>query len=79
MRTTLKKEMAVEHELNGNGHTLSPAPRPHPHDADTGGPRRSRLRFVGEITFSLFALVIVALGLRGPLSSLPSTSIEKLE
>ena len=78
MRTTLKKGIGRGAELNGNGHAVLP-PRALVHMTRYQQPRRSRLRVVGRILFSLFALALmVALGLAGGYYLYLDKSVEKL-
>jgi hypothetical protein len=65
MRTTLKKGIGRGAELSGNGHAVLP-PDVITRMTRYRQPKRSALRFVGKILFSLFALgLMVALGLAG--------------
>ena len=78
MRTTLKKGIGRGAELNGNGHAVLP-PSALTQMTRYQQPKRSALRFVGKILFSLFALVLmVALGLAGGYYLYLDKSVEKL-
>ena len=78
MRTTLKKGIGRRAELNGNGHAVLP-PAVITEMTRYRQPKRSYLRFVGKIFFSLFAVaVMVALGIAGGYYLYLDTSVEKL-
>jgi LCP family protein required for cell wall assembly len=78
MRTTLKKGIGRGAELNGNGHAVLP-PRVLSQMTRYRQPKRSALRFVGRILFSLFALALmVALALAGGYYLYLDKSVEKL-
>ena len=78
MRTTLKKGIGRAAELNGNGHAVLP-PGVITQMTRYRQPKRSALRFVGKILFTLFAaLLMVAMGLAGGYYLYLDTSVEKL-
>jgi LCP family protein required for cell wall assembly len=78
MRTTLKKGIGRGAELNGNGHAVLP-PGVVTQMTRYRQPKRSALRFVGKILFSLLAAALmVALGLAGGYYLYLDTSVEKL-
>lgn len=78
MRTTLKKGIGRGAELNGNGHAVLP-PGVVTRMTRYRQPKRSALRFVGKILFSLLAAVLmVALGVAGGYYLYLDTSVEKL-
>ena len=78
MRTTLKKGIGRGAELNGNGHAVLP-PGVVTRMTRYQQPKRSALRFVGKILFSLLAAaVMVALGLAGGYYLYLDESVEKL-
>jgi LCP family protein required for cell wall assembly len=78
MRTTLKKGIGRGAELNGNGHAVLP-PGVITRMTRYRQPKRSALRFVGKILFSLFALALmVALGLAGGYYLYLDTKVENL-
>ena len=78
MRTTLKRGIGRGAELNGNGHAVLP-PSVVAQMTRYQQPKRSTLRFVGKILFSLFAVALmVALGIAGGYYLYLDTSVEKL-
>jgi LCP family protein required for cell wall assembly len=78
MRTTLKRGIGRGAELNGNGHAVLP-PGVITQMTRYRQPKRSALRFVGKIVFSLFAaLLMIATGLAGGYYLYLDTSVEKL-
>jgi LCP family protein required for cell wall assembly len=78
MRTTLKKGIGRRAELNGNGHAVLP-PGVITRMTRYQQPKRSVLRFVGKILFSLVAAaVMVALGLAGGYYLYLDTKVENL-
>jgi LCP family protein required for cell wall assembly len=78
MRTTLKKGIGRGAELNGNGHAVLP-PGVVTRMTRYRQPKRSALRFVGKILFSLAATVLMlALGLAGGYYLYLDSSVEKL-
>jgi LCP family protein required for cell wall assembly len=78
MRTTLKKGIGRGAELNGNGHAVLP-PGVLTQMTRYRQPKRSALRFVGKILFSLAATALmIALGLAGGYYLYLDTSVEKL-
>lgn len=78
MRTTLKKGIGRGAELNGNGHAVLP-PGVITQMTRYRQPKRSVLRFVGKILFSLVAAALmVALALGGGYYLYLDESVEKL-
>jgi LCP family protein required for cell wall assembly len=78
MRTTLKKGIGRRAELNGNGHAVLP-PGVITQMTRYRQPKRSALRFVGRILFSLVtAALMVALGLAGGYYLYLDTKVENL-
>jgi LCP family protein required for cell wall assembly len=78
MRTTLKKGIGRGAELNGNGHAVLP-PGVLTQMTRYRQPKRSALRFVGKILFSLVAAALmVALALAGGYYLYLDESVEKL-
>ena len=78
MRTTLKKGIGRAAELNGNGHAVLP-PGVVAQMTRYRQPKRSALRFVGKILFSLAAMgLMVALGVAGGYYLYLDSSVEKL-
>jgi LCP family protein required for cell wall assembly len=78
MRTTLKKGIGRGAELNGNGHAVLP-PGVVRQMTRYRQPKRSALRFVGKILFSLAAAVLmVGLGLSGGYYLYLDTKVENL-
>jgi LCP family protein required for cell wall assembly len=78
MRTTLKKGIGREAELNGNGHAVLPPGVITPMTRYRQ-PKRSTLRFVGKILFSLVALTLmVAVGVAGGYYMYLDTKVENL-
>jgi LCP family protein required for cell wall assembly len=78
MRTTLKKGIGRRADLNGNGHAVLP-PGVITQMTRYRQPKRSALRFVGKIFFSLFAVgLMVALGLAGGYYLYLDTKVENL-
>jgi len=78
MRTTLKKGIGRRADLNGNGHAVLP-PAVITEMTRYRQPKRSTLRFVGKIVFSLFAVALmVALGLAGGYYLYLDTKVENL-
>jgi len=78
MRTTLKKGIGRRADLNGNGHAVLP-PGVITQMTRYHQPKRSALRFVGKILFSLAAAALmVALGLAGGYYLYLDTKVENL-
>jgi polyisoprenyl-teichoic acid--peptidoglycan teichoic acid transferase len=78
MRTTLKKGIGRGADLNGNGHAVLP-PGVITQMTRYRQPKRSALRFVGRILFSLFAVALmVGLGVAGGYYLYLDTKVENL-